>query len=87
MTSEASASIALMGGVLKESEVLDFMLEIEGNRDPHDNWWEWGLTERRERRARVVMSALAQLPLPEKKKQNILDTLTAYYEDLEQLPF
>ena len=61
ITPEAKVSIALMGGVIDDVEVMDLMNEIEGDREHwglDTDWIQQGMLEREETRARVVMSSL-----------------------------
>jgi hypothetical protein len=78
ITPEAKVSIALMGRVIDDVEVMDLMIEMEVNRESYnENYWEreidWiqqGLLEREETRARVVMSSLVNWEIsPDVKKE------------------
>ena len=73
ITPETKVSIALMGGVIDDDEMMDLMDEIEGDREHwgarDDGWIQQGLLEREEIRARVVMSSLENWEIsPDVKK-------------------
>ena len=72
ITPEAKVSIALMGGVFDDVEVIDLINEIEGDREHwalDTDWIQQGLLEREEIRARVVMSSLENWEIsPDVKK-------------------
>jgi hypothetical protein len=70
ITPEAKESIALMGGVLDEDKIIELVQEIEGGRERSVDFWQQGLLESEEKRARVVMSSIGnwEIPADDKKK-------------------
>ena len=59
-----------MGGVLDDDKRIELVQEIEGDRERSVDFWQQGLLESEEKRARVVMSSIGnwEIPANDKKK-------------------
>ena len=71
ITPEAKATIALMGEVLDDDEIIELVQEIEGDRERSVDFWLQGLLESEERRARVVMNSIGNWEIPPDAKKNL----------------
>ena len=71
ITPEAKVSIALMGGVLDDDGIIELVQEIEGDRERSVDFWQQGLFESEEKRARVVMNSLGNWEIPPDDKKNL----------------
>jgi hypothetical protein len=71
ITPEAKVSIALMGDVLDDDGIIELIQEIEGDRERSVDFWQQGLFESEEKRARVVMNSLGNWEIPPDDKKNL----------------
>lgn len=75
ITPEDKVSIALMGEILDDDELIDLMCEIEDTNREHPgletDWINQWLLEREERRARVVMSSLENWEISSDTRQSL----------------